>query len=201
MLSLATATVATVATVDIMDMAMAVMAMDIMARGKPRLLLLPSLDMATTEDMVTDMADTADMADTDIMATMARGRQLLSLLLSPLLLPNPATDTMAATVATEAMVTVDMVTTAIMARGPLMLMPSTATEAMEATEATEDMVMDTVMATTARDLRMPPMATVMAMVMVMVMVTVMVMGTDTTDKKEGIVMTSRVQWIHNEMDL
>merc|ERR1711934_828870 len=127
-----------------------------MARGKPRLLLLPSLDMATTEDMVTD---TADMADTDIMATMARGRQLLSLLLSPLLLPNPATDTMAAT---EAMVTVDMVTTAIMARGPLMLMPSTATEAME---ATEDMVMDTVMATTARDLRMPPMATVMAMVM------------------------------------
>merc|ERR1712060_909931 len=98
-------------------------------------------------------------------------------------------------VATEAMVTVDMVTTAIMARGPLMLMPSTATE------ATEDMVMDTVMATTARDLRMPPMATVMAMVMVMVMVTVMVMGTDTTDKKEGIVMTSRVQWIHNEMDL
>merc|ERR1712203_942915 len=139
----------------------------------------------------------------DIMATMARGRQLLSLLLSPLLLPNPATDTMAATVATEAMVTVDMVTTAIMARGPLMLMPSTATEAMEATEAeaTEDMVMDTVMATTARDLRMPPMATVMAMVMVMVMVTVMVMGTDTTDKKEGIVMTSRVQWIHNEMDL
>merc|ERR1719222_828165 len=149
--------------------------MDIMARGKPRLLLLPSLDMATTEDMVTD---TADMVDTDIMATMARGRQLLSLLLSPLLLPNPATDTMAATVATEAMVTVDMVTTAIMARGPLMLMPSTAT-----------------------DLRMPPMATVMAMVMVMVMVTVMVMGTDTTDKKEGIVMTSRVQWIHNEMDL
>merc|ERR1719222_1094201 len=102
---------------------------------------------------------------------------------------------MAATVATEAMVTVDMGTTAIMARGPLMLMPSTATEAMEATEATEDMVMDTVMATTARDLRMPP----MAMVMVMVMVTVMVMGTDTTDKKEGIVMTSRVQWIHNEM--
>merc|ERR1711934_1033728 len=93
-----------------------------MARGKPRLLLLPSLDMATTEDMVTD---TADMADTDIMATMARGRQLLSLLLSPLLLPNPATATMA--------------------RGPLMLMPSTATEAMEATEATEDMVMDTVM--------------------------------------------------------
>merc|ERR1719237_1335840 len=124
-------------------MAMAVMAMDIMARGKPRLLLLPSLDMATTEDMVM----------------------------------------------------VDMVTTAIMARGPLMLMPSTATEAMEATEATEDMVMDTVMATTARDLRMPPMATVMAMVMVMVMVTVMVMGTDTTDKKEGIVITSRVQWI------
>merc|ERR1719209_2709142 len=113
-----------------------------------------------------------------------------------MLMPSTATEAMEATEAT-----VDMVTTAIMARGPLMLMPSTATEAMEATEATEDMVMDMVMATTARDLRMPPMATVMAMVMVMVMVTVMVMGTDTTDKKEVIVMTSRVQWMHNEMDL
>jgi len=29
----------------------------------------------------------------------------------------------------------------------------------------------------------------------------MVMGTDTTDKKEVIVMTSTVQWMHNEMDL
>merc|ERR1719209_1775925 len=44
-----------------------------------------------------------------------------------------------------------------------------------ATEDTVDMVMDTVMAT--------------------------VMDMDTTDKKEGITMMSRVQWIHNEMDL
>ena len=136
-----------------------------------------SLATAMVAMATVDMVATAitDMADTDTMATMARGRlrQLLWLLLSQLLLPSLATDTMA-----------DM-----------------ATVVTEATVATEDMVMDTVMATTARDLRMPPMATVMAMVMVMVMVTVMVMGTDTTDKKEGIVMTSRVQWIHNEMDL
>merc|ERR1719432_666167 len=99
-----------------------------------------------------------DMADTDTMATTARGRlrQLLWLLLSQLLLPSLAMDmdmVDMATVATEAMATVDMVTMAIMARGPPMLMPTTAMEDME---DMEDMVMDTAMdmATTARDQRM-----------------------------------------------
>merc|ERR1719432_283673 len=78
-----------------------------------------------------------DMADTDTMATTARGRlrQLLWLLLSQLLLPSLATDTMA-----------DM-----------------ATVVTEATVATEDMVMDTAMD----------------------------MATDTTDKKDGVVVMSR----------
>merc|ERR1719348_964937 len=82
-----------------------------------------------------------DMADTDTMATMARGRlsHLLLLLLSQMLLPSLAMDTMA-DMATEAMAMVDMVTTAIMGRGLLMLMLTTA---MEDTEA---MVMDMVMA-------------------------------------------------------
>merc|ERR1712126_498152 len=113
----------------------------------------------------------------------------LLLLLSQMLLPSLAMDTMAdmATVATEAMAMVDMVTTAIMGRGLLMLMLTTAME------DTEDMVMDmvmamdmvTAMATTARDLQMPTTATVMAMVMDTVMAMVMVMAMDTTDKKEG----------------
>merc|ERR1719500_2755287 len=100
-----------------------------------------------------DMVATAitDMADTDTMATMARGklRQLLWLLLSQLLLPSLATDTMAdmatvvteATVATEDMVmdtAMDMVTMATTARDLLMH-----TTAMEDTEDTEDMVMAT----------------------------------------------------------
>merc|ERR1719153_1695104 len=128
-----------------------------------------------------------------LMPTMARGtlRQLLWLLLSQRLLPSLATDT-TAMVDTEAMAMADMVTTAMaMARGPLMLMPTTATE------DTEDMVMDTAMdmvtamaMAMARDLRMPTTATV-DMVMDMVMATVMDM--DTTDKKEGITMMSRVQ--------
>merc|ERR1711934_1203603 len=124
-----------------------------------------------------DMVATAitDMADTDTMATMARGRlrQLLWLLLSQLLLPSLATDTMAdmvteATVATEDMVMdtamdmVDMVTMTTTARD--LLMPTTA---MEDTEDTEDMVMATVMDT------------------------VMAMATDTTDKKDGVVVMSR----------
>merc|ERR1712088_636793 len=156
-----------------MAMAIAGMAMDTMAREKPRLLLLLSLAMATT----------------------ARGRlrQLLWLLLSQLLLPSLAMDmdmVDMATVATEAMATVDMVTMAIMARGPPMLMPTTATEDME---DMEDMVMDTAMdmATTARDQRMLTTATVMAMVMAMVMATVMAMATATTDKMEGVLMMSR----------
>merc|ERR1712168_762509 len=98
--------------------------------------------------------DTADMVTATAMAIMARGRPRQLLLLSQKLLPSLATDT-TAMVATEAMAMADMVTTATMARGPLMLMlmPTTATE------DTEDMVMDTAMdmatamATTARDLR------------------------------------------------
>merc|ERR1719220_1024010 len=121
---------------------------------------------------------------------MARGRlrQLLWLLLSQKLLLSLATDTMAATamVATEAMAMAVTVTTAIMERGLLMLMP---------TEATEVMVMATVMdmvtamATTARDLPMPTMAT--EDTVDMVMATATVMDTDTTDKKEEVMMMSR----------
>merc|ERR1719391_983719 len=80
------------------------------------------------------------MAGMDTMATMARGRLRQLLLLSLKLLLSLATDT-TAMVATEAMAMADMVTTATMARGPLMLTPTTATE------DTEDMVLDTVMAT------------------------------------------------------
>merc|ERR1711990_398316 len=137
----------------------------------------------------------------DTMATMARGRlrQLLWLLLSQKLLPSLATDT-TAMVDTEAMAMADMVTTAmVMARGLLMLMP---------TADTEDMVMDTAMdmvmamaTATARDLRMPTTATEDTEVMVMDTAMATVMDMDTTDKKEGIAMMSRVQWIHNEMDL
>merc|ERR1711908_107210 len=145
-------------------------AMDTMARGKPRLLLLLSLATAM-----------ADMAGMDTMATMARGRlrQLLWLLLSQKLLLSLATDTMADTamVATEAMAMADMVTTAIMARGLLMLMP------------TMDMV--TAMATTARDLPMPTTATEDMVDMVMATATATVMDMDTTDKKEEVMMMSR----------
>merc|ERR1711913_67073 len=130
------------------------------------------------------------------MATMARGRlrQLLWLLLIQKLLPSLATDT-TAMVDTEAMAMADMVTTAmVMARGLLMLMPTTDTE------DTVDMVM--AMATaTARDLRMPTTATEDTEVMVVDTAMATVMDMDTTDKKEGVAMMSRVQWIHNEMDL
>merc|ERR1719237_1957895 len=115
---------------------------------------------------------------------MARGRlrQLLWLLLSQKLLLSLVTDTMAA------MAMADMVTTAIMARGLLMLMPTMATE------DTEVMVMDTVMdmvtamATTARDLPMPTTATEDMVDMVMATATATVMDTDTTDKKEEVMM-------------
>merc|ERR1739842_116931 len=92
-----------------------------------------------------------------------------------------------------------MVTMATTARD--LLMPTTATEDME---DTEDMVMDTAMdmvdmvtmATTARDLLMPTTATedmedTEDMVMATVMDTVMAMATDTTDKKDGVVVMSR----------
>merc|ERR1711972_546718 len=114
----------------------------------------------------------------DTTDTMARGR------LRQLLLLSLATDT-TAMVATEAMAMADMVTTATMARGPLMLMPTTATE------DTEDMVMVTVMATTARDLRMPTTAMEDTVDMVMDTVMATVMDTDTTDKKEVAAMMSR----------
>merc|ERR1712192_163438 len=97
--------------------------------------------------------------------------------------------------ATEVMAMADMVTTASTARGLLMLMPTMATE------DTEDMVMATAMdmvmamaTDTARDLQMPTMATEdMVDTVDMVMATAMatVMDTDTTDKKEGVVMMSR----------
>merc|ERR1712192_95108 len=95
-------------------------------------------------------------------------------------------DTMADTamVATEV-----MVTTAFTARGLLMLTPTMATED---TVDTEDMAMDTAMATaTARDLPMPTTVTEDTVDMVMATVMATVMDTDTTDKKEGVVMISR----------
>merc|ERR1719391_1365133 len=128
-------------------------AMAIMAREKLRLPQLLNLAMAMV-DMAT-AAMVTDMGGMDTMATMARGRLRQLLLLSQKLLLSLAMDT-TAMVAMEAMAMADMVTTATMARGPLTLMPTT---------DTEDMVMDTamdmvtVMATTARDLRMPTTAT------------------------------------------
>merc|ERR1711917_192255 len=113
---------------------------------------------------------------------MARGRPRQLLLLSQKLLPSLATDAMAMA---------DSVTTATMAKGPLMLMPTTATE------DTEDMVMDTAMdmatamATMARDLRMPTTATEDTVDMVMDTVMATVMDTDTTDKKEVAAVMSR----------
>merc|ERR1719234_2910390 len=93
---------------------------------------------------------------------MARGRQLLWLLLSQKLLLSLATDTMEDTAmeATEVMAMAVMVTMAFTARGPLMLTPTTATE------DTADMVMATAMdmvmamaTATARDLQTPTTAT------------------------------------------
>merc|ERR1719516_556681 len=127
------------------------------------------------------------------MATMARGRlrQLLWLLLIQKLLPSLATDT-TTMVDTEAMAMADMVTTAmVMARGLLMLMPTTDTE-----DTVMDTAMDMVMAmatATARDLQMPTTATEDTEVMVMDTDMATVMDMDTTDKKEGIAMMSRVQ--------
>merc|ERR1739838_927066 len=111
------------------------------------------------------------MAAMDTMAFMARGRQLLWLLLSQKLLLSLATDTMADTamVATEVMAMAVMVTLAFTARGPLMLTPTMATE------DTVDMVM----------------ATAMDMVMAMATATARDLQTDTTDKKEEVVMMSR----------
>merc|ERR1719339_815923 len=126
---------------------------------------------------------------------MARGglRQLLWLLLSQKLLLSLATDTMAdmAMVATEVMAMADMATMATMARGPLMLTPTTATEDTEVMVMDTAMDMDMAMATTARDLRMPTTATEDTVDMVMATVMATAMDTDTTDKKEEVVMMSR----------
>merc|ERR1719381_34769 len=116
------------------------------------------------------------------MATMARGKLRQLLLLSLKLLLSLDTDTTAMA---------DMVTTATMARGPLMLIPTTAME------DTEDMVLDTAMdmvtamATTARDLRMHTTAMEDTVDMVMDTVMATVMDTDTTDKKEVAAVMSR----------
>merc|ERR1711972_780720 len=105
-----------------------------------------------------DMATVAMVTAMDTTATMARGRLRQLLLLSQKLLLSLATDT-TAMVATEAMAMADMVTTATMARGPLMLRPTTATEDME------DMVMDTA---TDMATRMPTTATEDTVDMVMI---------------------------------
>ena len=73
----------------------------------------------------------------------------------------------------------DMAVLAIMASAPQMLSPDTA------------MDMDTAMATTARDLRMPTTATEDTVDMVMDTVMATVMDTDTTDKKEVAAVMSR----------
>merc|ERR1719295_1759520 len=121
---------------------------------------------------------------------MARGRPRQMLLLRQKLLLSLATDT-TAMVATEAMAMADMVTTATMARGPLMLGPTTATEDMEDMVMVTAMDMAMAMATTARDLRMHTTATEDMVDMVMDTVMAMVMDTDTTDKKEVAAVMSR----------
>merc|ERR1712212_1041532 len=110
---------------------------------------------------------------------------------------------------------VGMDTMATMARGTLRqllwlllsqkLLPSLATDttAMVDTEAMAMADMVTTAMAMARGLLMlmPTTATEDTVDMVMDMVMATVMDMDTTDKKEGIMMMSRVQWIHNEMDL
>merc|ERR1711972_774706 len=127
-----------------------------------------------------DMATVAMVTAMDTTATMARGRLRQLLLLSQKLLLSLATDT-TAMVATEAMAMADMVTTATMVRGPLMLRPTTDTA----------MVMVTVMAITARDLRMPTTAAEDTVDMVMDTAMATVMDMDTTDKKEVAAVMSR----------
>merc|ERR1711946_50761 len=105
---------------------MAMEAMDTMAttaRGRLRLLLMPSPAMATTAmdtamDMVTDTA--MEAMDTTAMA-MARGRLRLLLLLS-LAMDTTAMDMVMVMDTDTAMVAVDIMAT--MARGLLMLSPA-----------------------------------------------------------------------------
>merc|ERR1719460_3492757 len=111
-----------------------------------------------------DMATAmVDMAAMDTMATMARGRlrHLLWLLLSQKLLLSLATDTMAAT----AMVATEVMAMAVTVTTAIMERGLLMLMPTMATEDTVDMVMATAMAT--------------------------VMDTDTTDKKEEVMMMSR----------
>merc|ERR1719460_2825965 len=114
--------------------------------------------------LMVDMATAmVDMAAMDTMATMARGRlrHLLWLLLSQKLLLSLATDTMAAT----AMVATEVMAMAVTVTTAIMERGLLMLMPTMATEDTEDMVMATAMAT--------------------------VMDTDTTDKKEEVMMMSR----------
>merc|ERR1711928_266223 len=124
--------------------------------------LLQSLAMAMV-DMVDMATAMADMAGMDTMATMARGRlrQLLWLMPSQKLLPSLATDTMADT----AMVATEAMAMAVTVTTAIMERGLLMLMPTMATEDTVDMVMATVMAT--------------------------VMDTDTTDKKEEVMMISR----------
>merc|ERR1712180_118763 len=112
---------------------------------------------------------------------MARGRlkPLLWLRLSPRLLPNLATDTMAMVMDMAATV----MATATMARGPLML-DTMAMEDMATDMATEDTDMGMAMDTTARGLLMLDTMAMVATAMAMAMVTDMAMDMDTMVKKE-----------------
>merc|ERR1719281_1336557 len=103
----------------------------IMARGRPRLPLMPSLAMdimvmAMDMDMAMEATD-MDMA-MDTTATTARGRLKLLLLLSPAMV----------TVTDTAMEAMDMDTMATTARGLLMLLP-----AMDTMDTVTDMAMAT----------------------------------------------------------
>merc|ERR1719215_2564515 len=112
-------------------------AMDITtARGRLRLPLMPSPDMAMDTAMVMEAMDTMD--------TMARGRLRLLPLLSPAMAMDTATDMVMDMDTDMAMAMVAMDITATMARDLLMLSPAMDTTVM-------DMV---VMDTTATDMDM-----------------------------------------------
>merc|ERR1719480_558692 len=144
-----------------MDMAMEAtdtdMAMDttaIMARGRPRLPLMPSLAMdirvmAMDMDMAMEATDT-DMA-MDTTAIMARGRLRLPPLLSPAMDMVMDTAMVTVMVMDTAMEAMDMDTTATTARGLLMLLPAMDTMVMDMADMVDmatDTVTDMAMATT-----------------------------------------------------
>merc|ERR1712154_347008 len=99
----------------------------IMARGRPRLPLMPSLAMdimvmAMDMDMAMEATD-MDMA-MDTTATTARGRLRLLPLLSPAMDMVMDTAMVTVTATDTAMEATDTDTTATMARGLLMLLPA-----------------------------------------------------------------------------